>query len=177
MEAQTINWTLILAGAGLALGLFPLIRLFFRLNINAQAFSAQIQKLVQANNADRAIKLCSVVPNAPLARGAKAMLQAHQQGVRDSLALKEAFETGAGGLKSAFGKFAWMNYLGLALFLAAAGMALAEGFDPAPEEIGVGLGAFVVNYLGVVKPFSIRGQAEDARDAMIDVLVAHPAER
>lgn len=50
------------------------IALFFRYNINANTFMAQIQKLVMANNVDRAIKLCNVAPNAALPKVVKAAL-------------------------------------------------------------------------------------------------------
>jgi len=47
---------------------------FFRANINAPAFMAQIQKLIMANNIDRAIKLCNAEPHAVLPRVIKAGL-------------------------------------------------------------------------------------------------------
>ena len=50
------------------------IFLFFKYNLNASAFMAQIQKLVIANNIDRAIKLCNAAPSAALARVIKAGL-------------------------------------------------------------------------------------------------------
>ena len=50
------------------------VTLYFRYNINAQAFMAQVQKLVLANNIDRAIKLCNAAPSAALARVIKAGL-------------------------------------------------------------------------------------------------------
>lgn len=46
----------------------------FRYNINGAAFMAQIQKLVMANNIDRAIKLCNAEGNAALTRVLKAGL-------------------------------------------------------------------------------------------------------
>jgi biopolymer transport protein ExbB/TolQ len=52
-------------------------RLFFvvfRANINATAFMAQIQKLIMANNIDRAIKLCNAEPHAMLPKVVKAGL-------------------------------------------------------------------------------------------------------
>ena len=48
------------------------IFLFFKYNINAKAFMGQIQKLVMANNIDRAIKLCNAAPNAALPKVIKA---------------------------------------------------------------------------------------------------------
>jgi len=48
--------------------------LYFRANINSTAFMAQIQKLIMANNIDRAIKLCNAEPHAALPRVVKAGL-------------------------------------------------------------------------------------------------------
>lgn len=48
--------------------------ILFRANINGTAFFAQIQKLIMANNIDRAIKLCNAEPNAALPRVIKAGL-------------------------------------------------------------------------------------------------------
>jgi biopolymer transport protein ExbB len=48
--------------------------LFFRYNINANHFMAQVQKLILSNNIDRAIKLCNAAPHAALTRVVKAGL-------------------------------------------------------------------------------------------------------
>ena len=56
------------------------IFLFFKYNINGNAFMAQIQKLVMANNIDRAIKLCNAAPSAALARVIKAGLTRANKG-------------------------------------------------------------------------------------------------
>ena len=56
------------------------IFLFFKYNINASAFMAQIQKLVMANNIDRAIKLCNAAPSAALAKVIKAGLTRANKG-------------------------------------------------------------------------------------------------
>ena len=56
------------------------IFLFFKYNINGKACMAQIQKLVMANNIDRAIKLCNAAPNAALARIVKAGLTRANKG-------------------------------------------------------------------------------------------------
>lgn len=53
---------------------------FFKYNINAHAFMAQIQKLVMANNIDRAIKLCNAAPSAALPRVIKAGLTRANKG-------------------------------------------------------------------------------------------------
>ncbi|MFT4702435.1 MAG: biopolymer transport protein ExbB [Bradymonadia bacterium] len=57
-----------------------LIFLFFKYNINATAFMAQIQKLVMAGNIDRAIKLCNAAPSAALPRVVKAGLTRANKG-------------------------------------------------------------------------------------------------
>ncbi len=56
------------------------IFLFFRFNINANAFMAQVQKLVMANNIDRAIKLCNAATNAALPKVIKAGLTRANKG-------------------------------------------------------------------------------------------------
>ena len=48
--------------------------ILFRYNINGAAFMAQVQKLVMANNIDRAIKLCNAESNSALTRVLKAGL-------------------------------------------------------------------------------------------------------
>jgi biopolymer transport protein ExbB len=59
-------------GSGVMIERF--IFLFFRFNINGGQFFNQIQKLVMANNIDRAIKLCNAADKAALARVIKAGL-------------------------------------------------------------------------------------------------------
>jgi biopolymer transport protein ExbB len=73
---------IILAVSVLAIGLIieRFIFLFFKYNINAQAFMAQIQKLVMANNIDRAIKLCNAAPAAALPKVVKAGLTRANKG-------------------------------------------------------------------------------------------------
>jgi len=67
------------------------IFLFFKYNINANAFMAQIQKLVMANNIDRAIKLCNAAPTAALPKVIKAGLTRANKGELEiSNAIEEA---------------------------------------------------------------------------------------
>ena len=65
---------------GLGVMLERFIFLYFKYNINAAAFMAQIQKLVMANNIDRAIKLCNAEPNAALPRVLKSGLTRANRG-------------------------------------------------------------------------------------------------
>ena len=67
------------------------IFLFFKYNINANAFMAQIQKLVMAGNVDRAIKLCNAAPAAALPKVVKAGLTRANKGeVQIQNAIEEA---------------------------------------------------------------------------------------
>lgn len=76
-------------GAGVMIERF--IFLFFRFNINGQQFFNQIQKLVMANNIDRAIKLCNAADKAALARVLKAGLTRANKSEADiAAAIEEA---------------------------------------------------------------------------------------
>lgn len=65
---------------GVAIAIERFIFLFFKYNINANQFMAQIQKLVMANNIDRAIKLCNAAPSAALPKVIKAGLTRANKG-------------------------------------------------------------------------------------------------
>ena len=76
---------------GLAVLVERFIFLFFRFNINGPQFFNQIQKLVMANNIDRAIKLCNAADKAALARVIKAGLtRANKSESEISAAIEEA---------------------------------------------------------------------------------------
>ena len=82
---------LLVSVAGLAVIIERFIFLFFRYNINASAFMAQITKLVMANNIDRAIKLCNAAPTAALPKVIKAGLTRANKGeVEIANAIEEA---------------------------------------------------------------------------------------
>lgn len=65
---------------GIAISVERFIFLFFKYNINANQFMAQVQKLVMANNVDRAIKLCNAAPSAALPKVIKAGLTRANKG-------------------------------------------------------------------------------------------------
>ncbi len=65
---------------GVAIIIERFIFLFFKYNINGNAFMAQIQKLVMANNIDRAIKLCNAAPSAALPKVIKSGLTRANKG-------------------------------------------------------------------------------------------------
>ncbi|MCU0661406.1 MAG: MotA/TolQ/ExbB proton channel family protein [Myxococcota bacterium] len=76
---------------GLGVMVERFVFLFFKYNINAKAFMAQINKLVMANNIDRAIKLCNAAPNAALPKVIKAGLTRANKGELEiSNAIEEA---------------------------------------------------------------------------------------
>jgi len=76
-------------GAGVMVERF--IFLFFRFNINGGQFFNQVQKLVMANNIDRAIKLCNAADKAALARVVKAGLtRANKNEAEISSAIEES---------------------------------------------------------------------------------------
>jgi biopolymer transport protein ExbB/TolQ len=63
-----------------AIGAERLYYILLRANINGTAFFSQVQKLIMANNIDRAIKLCNAEPNAALPRVLKAGLTRANRG-------------------------------------------------------------------------------------------------
>ncbi len=65
---------LIVAVFAMAIAFERLFYIVFRANIKSTAFMAQIQKLIMANNIDRAIKLCNAEPHAALPKVVKAGL-------------------------------------------------------------------------------------------------------
>ena len=74
-----------------AISIERIIALFFRYNINAPQFMAQIQKLVLANNIDRAIKLCNAAPSAALPKVIKAGLtRANKNEIEIANSIEEA---------------------------------------------------------------------------------------
>jgi biopolymer transport protein ExbB/TolQ len=67
------------------------IFLFFKYNINAEAFMSRVQKMVMADNIDRAIKLCNAAPSRALPKVIKAGLTRANKGeVEIQNAIEEA---------------------------------------------------------------------------------------
>jgi biopolymer transport protein ExbB/TolQ len=76
---------------GLAIIVERFIFLFFKYNINANAFMGQIQKMVMGNQIDRAIKLCNAASTAALPKVIKAGLTRANKGELEiSNAIEEA---------------------------------------------------------------------------------------
>ncbi len=82
---------LIIAIFALAIGAERLYYIMLRANINGTAFFAQVQKLIMANNIDRAIKLCNAESNAALTKVLKAGLTRANRRTEDiTTAVEEA---------------------------------------------------------------------------------------
>ena len=74
-EGGSFMWIILVVFVfAMAIAFERLFFVVFRANINATAFMAQIQKLIMANNIDRAIKLCNAEPHAMLPKVVKAGL-------------------------------------------------------------------------------------------------------
>jgi biopolymer transport protein ExbB/TolQ len=81
----------LVSAVGVAIIVERFWRLFFSYNIGANDFMAQVQKLVMANNIDRAIKLCNAAPDAALPKVIKAGLTRANKGeVEIQNAIEEA---------------------------------------------------------------------------------------
>jgi biopolymer transport protein ExbB len=84
-------WPILVSAVfGVAITAERLFYIMFRANIDGTAFMAQVQKLIMANNIDRAIKLCNAEPNRALPRVLKAGLtRANQKGSDVQNAIEE----------------------------------------------------------------------------------------
>jgi hypothetical protein len=154
-------------GISVALGLVRVFYVSFVLKIHVPAFVGQIKKLVMANNVDRAMKLCRAAPSAVATRGTFAMLEAFQNRVTDSVALKEAFARGVGGLKKATGKMVGFSYLALLTTGACAGYAYHLGYGPLHPIYRVGLAALLIAVAGIRMGSSLRRKVAWGRDQTI----------
>ncbi len=79
------------SAVALSMAIERIYKLYFRYSLNANHFMGQVQKLVLANNVDRAIKLCNAKPSAALPRVIKAaLLRANKDPDEVANALEEA---------------------------------------------------------------------------------------
>jgi len=113
----------------------------FRLDLNGGAFMAQIQKLVMANNIDRAIKLCNAAPHAALPRVIKAGLTRANKGEAEiqnaveeaTLEVMPQVTKRAGALASLGSLATLLGLLGTVMGLIGAFRAVAKA-DPAQKS-------------------------------------------
>jgi biopolymer transport protein ExbB len=160
---------------GIAVFIERFVMLFVKYNINAVAFMSQIQKLVAANNLDRAVKLCNAAPTAALSRVIKAGL-AHAESEPHELrgAIEEAvFETlplltkRSSALLGVAGLALCMGLLGAAIGFLRALSANQPGPELDPRGLAGGLTASVyplvfgtiVAALSLVAHFILSGTA------------------
>ena len=91
---------LCIGGAGLMLAVQRFFVVFIHLDLNTEAFTMQIRKLVRAHNIDRAIKLCNAAPNAAITKVFKAGLtHANKDAKTREHAVKEAVRSASRPLK------------------------------------------------------------------------------
>lgn len=121
---------MLLAAAGLIAVLFPLLRLQLRLGVSVEAFGTQVLKLVEANNVDRALRLCAAVPHAPVAIGAGAMLARLGPTEEDRLRVGAIWLRQVLALRPALRRFERLTQLGAGLSIAAAVLMLLGGVGP-----------------------------------------------
>lgn len=119
--------------------------------INYRAFNAAMLKLVKADNVDRALKLCAVVPRCSYARAMAAGLLASQRredarGFEVQDAARAAFDKELQAQLQTFFAPAMIGGLGVAMLLCGVGYALAYQV-PVPEYMygvaGLGGAAFL----------------------------------
>jgi biopolymer transport protein ExbB len=127
---------------GVAIFIERFVALFFKYNVNAGAFMSQIQKLVAANNIERAVKLCNAAPDAALPRVIKSGL-ARADG--DASEVRGAIEEAVLEVVPLLTKRA-RSFLGVAI-------------------VAAGLGLFG-SVIGLIRAFSSLGQAGPELDAV-----------
>ncbi|MCP4503003.1 MAG: MotA/TolQ/ExbB proton channel family protein [Deltaproteobacteria bacterium] len=126
------------------------IFLFFRYNINGTAFMAQIQKLVMANNIDRAIKLCNAAPNAALPRIIKAGLTRANKGETEiQNAVEEASLEVVPLLQKRTGSLSGLASLATLLGLLGTVMGLIDAFRVVAEAPADQKSALLTLYISV----------------------------
>ena len=112
-----------------AIAIERVIFLFFKYNIDGNNFMAQVEKLVNANNIDRAVKLCNAAPNAALAVVVKAGLTRANKGEAEiQSAIEEANLQVMPLLQKRTGALGGMGSLATLLGLLGMVMGLIEAF-------------------------------------------------
>jgi len=145
---------------------------------NVEAFMAQIVKLVQANNVDRALKLTRAVANEPVALGTGAVLRAWSAGRRlNEIEVIDTFNGAipGGSVRVALGRFRTLKTL--SFFLAAGAVALRLYAFPffGIELFWIAAGAWLVMFVSsAFKAVRIEHDTFGALGKLTE-LVAEPA--
>jgi biopolymer transport protein ExbB/TolQ len=112
-----------------AIAVERVIFLFFKYNIDGKQFMDQVEKLVKANNVDRAVKLCNAAPSAALATVVKAGLTHANKGEAEIIAgVEEANLEVMPLLNKRTAALAGMGFLATLLGLLGTVMGLIEAF-------------------------------------------------
>jgi len=174
--SQELFVPLALLIVALSLPAMPLFLLMFRLHINADAFLAQAKKLIEADNADRLIKLCNVVPSAPVPQGVKGMVIAANTGLRDTSSLHKGFDDAIPKLYELVKKLRILSIVAIAL--GALGVVeLMRVKSSVPQGLYL-LAAFVVIDIVVfeLKLAKLKSDMVKAKETMTDILIRQQSE-
>jgi hypothetical protein len=116
---------------------------------NTEAFMKQIEKLVLANNVERAIKLCDAIPEEPLSMGTRAVLRVHLSGEdQNETQVIDTFHEAlrGGSVRACMSPFRSLKTLS---FFVAVGAILMHLFGPFSH----GVGAFWITTLAFFMMF------------------------
>lgn len=142
-------------------GLAVMVRMiqYIRVNLNAEAFTHQIKKLVAAQNTERAIKLCNAAPLATIAKITRALLEQKQKGA-SAEELRQSRETHLKAATIESAKGAMLTNLAFVLCLVAlatpsreTGIALVPSLI-GPLAISAVAGLLVLGFRGMSKRMS-----------------------
>ena len=163
----------VVGGVAVALAVARNIFFVFMMKINAAMLTAQLEKLILANNIDRAIKLCNAVPGKLYSKGALALLKAYQEGTHGAKALRQVFEEAIVGHKK---RIALGRVVGIVAFLVAAaglGYGVINAETVAPEAYAVpGFGILAAVFGEMSGPRMI-AEAEQGAKQVIAALGQH----
>ncbi len=174
--SQELFVPLALLIVALSLPAMPLFLLMFRLHINADAFLAQAKKLIEADNADRLIKLCNVVPSAPVPQGVKGMVLASNSGLSDTSSLHQGFDNAIPKLFELVKKLRILSVISIAL--GALGVVeLMRVKSDVPQGLYL-LAAFVAIDILVfeMKLSKLKNDIVKAKETMTDLLIRRQAD-
>lgn len=191
MQTPWLSWLpWLLVAAGAALGAPYLLRVL-RASLNAEAFTAVVRKLLDARNADRAVKLTRAASDSPLASATRAAILACDRGVAQSdpsadyrsagdlspervlapvrARYDEAFEAQAAPLRAA--RYAAIP--GALLLVAALSLAGGRPSPDMPQVVAAALGLAMIAWSGRIERGLIASRdatfaaLRDAFDALI----------
>jgi hypothetical protein len=175
-----------LALAGAILFAFSAITLVSWRSINADAFITQVRKLLDSGNRERALKLCSVVPNHPLVAFTVSMLTAKIPLEDPNVSAGAHFRDPA--VQRSFHERVLSEFAGARaeqlarvrpfVFRASIGASIiaagALGFLlAAPENRGIGLAALAFGLLAGAYPFLVLRSLERGLSLALDRLAPH----